>query len=374
MESKDKELLLELTQAARRPGVKLYHFAVLTTLDKEGRPYSRVRSPTVIQPYDMAIGHRKMQISGKIPTRYSKERLEKAIKLDTEYKHIRDKHSWELLCYDESVQDKELKLSTTHFKRDSQANMLCLEAVVVIDPVTKQMTVHRGKRDFIIEMEITDISTKGNDLYDYWAKWYLLLLADTHLAAYEDKEKRFYDTVKEIWTGRHQTIEIIEHPKEGPIEILEDFIFATKTEGLEFIQRHNVGTLAIRDRARNKPAVISTTFDIDLSIAEGIFWKINPDLDFIQTFFQKLESNLTSNEPFVSLNTMAFGMKYELGIAVEGEIVLDGKEVTEYKSKHGIKGSIAYIKPRRMVNISPSESRRKTIGVIFDEWSKLVKD
>ncbi|PWI48121.1 hypothetical protein CEE45_08125 [Candidatus Heimdallarchaeota archaeon B3_Heim] len=368
MKSKEKELLLELSQAARRPGVKLYHFAVLSTLDEKGRPYSRVRSPTVILPYNMALNHRKMQISGKIPTRYSKERLEKAIELDTKYKHIRDKHEWELLCYDESVQDSSLKLSTTHFRRDSRANLLCLEAVVVIDPISKQMTVQRGRRDFVIDVEVTDISKKGEDLYDYMAAWYLLLLADTHLAAHEDKEKRFFDTVKEIWTAKYETIKINLQSEEGPIEILEDFSFANKTEGLNFIDRHHMGTLAIRNKDANRADVVSTTFDVDLSIAEGIFWQINSDLEFIERFFKKLESNLSSNDPFVSICTMAFGMKYELGIAVEGEITLNGEEITSYKSKNNISGSVAYIKPRRMTNISPSESRRKTVGVIFDEW------
>jgi len=64
---------------------------------------------------------------------------------------------------------------------------------------------------------------------------------------------------------------------------------------------------------------------------------------------------------------MAFVMKYELGIVVEGEIALEGKEVDQYKEKNNNESPDGYIKPRRTVNISPSERCCKTIGVIFDE-------
>ena len=71
--------------------------------------------------------------------------------------------------------------------------------------------------------------------------------------------------------------------------------------------------------------------------------------------------------PFVSICTVAFGMKYELGIAIEGKITLEGKEVESYKSKNNLTKPVAFITPQRITNISPSESRRSTVGIVFDE-------
>ena len=368
MKPEDRQLLMALTQAARRPGVTLYHYAILNTLDDEGRPYSRARSPTINLPFDMVIKMREMQLAGKMPTRYTEEKLKNAIELDTQYKDIINKHAWEILCYDETVQDKSLKQSVKNMKRDLQAHMVCLEAIVQIDPVTKGLAVQRGTKDILIDLDITNISVKGEDLYDHRSAWYLLLLADTHLAAYENKEKRFFHTTKEIWTGKHTSIKMIEQSKGGLIEILEDFPFTTKIDGLKFIKKHNFGTIAIKDHNNNRATGISASFDIDLSISEGVFWVIETEKGFVKEIYNQITSNLSNNDPFVSINTVAFGMEYELGIAIEGEITLSGEEIEAYKAKNNIAGVVAFISPRRITNISPSEARRQTVGIIYNEW------
>ena len=74
MDNEEKETLLLLTQFARIPGLSIYHYAVLTTLDEKNRPYSRVRSPTVNKPYDLVMEDIEKQLTGKTHTRYSKER------------------------------------------------------------------------------------------------------------------------------------------------------------------------------------------------------------------------------------------------------------------------------------------------------------
>ena len=93
MDSSDKDVLLLLTQFARRPGVRLYHYSTLSTLDEQNRPYNRLRSPTIIRPFDILMEELDKQISGELPTRWTKEKLEEVRAIDIKYKETIDKHA-----------------------------------------------------------------------------------------------------------------------------------------------------------------------------------------------------------------------------------------------------------------------------------------
>ncbi|MHA1973058.1 MAG: hypothetical protein ACTSW1_08700 [Candidatus Hodarchaeales archaeon] len=363
-----KDILLRLNQFARIPGLSIYHYAVLVTLDEKYRPYSRVRSPALSKPYDMSIKDLRKQLSGKIHTRHSQDILEKALALDNKYKETLDNYQWQIYVYDESVQDRETKHSLKHLIRNPKAIMVCMEAKVIIDPRTHKMTYQRGTKDIILEIEATKIARKGDPLYDYRSKRYLLLLADTHLASYENKEERFYSTVFEIWTARPTKITMINQKESGPIELLEDFPFTNKSESLMFLKKHNMGTLAIKNPEKDEPLAIPTKFIVDETIAEGVFWKVDTDLGFEKELYNNIVKNLKRGDPYVSLSTPAYGTKYELGIALEGEMTYQGKEINDYRRKHRYSGPIVYIEPKRITNISPTEQRRKTIGIVYNEW------
>ncbi|MFX0085182.1 MAG: hypothetical protein ACFFAU_05880 [Candidatus Hodarchaeota archaeon] len=369
MKSEEKEILLLLTQFARRPGLSIYHYAVLTTLDENNRPYSRIRSPTVNKPYDLVMEDIEKQLSGKTHTRYSKEQLEKAKALDTKYKDIIDEYAWHILCYDETVQDKSRKTSIKHLEHDPKASMVFMEAKVIIDPKSGKMTYQRGTKDIIMDIEVSNISRRGEPLFEHRSQRYLLLLADTHLASYENKEEQFYSTVFEIWTAKPINIKLINQKEGGPIELLEDFVFTNKEESLMFLKKHNMGTIAIKDPDTQSPFAIPTEFSVDQSIAEGVFWIVDSSQEFIVGMYKKVIRNVDNNEPYVSICTPAFGTQYELGIAIEGDMVIKGKEIDNFRAKTGFDGPIVYINPRRITNISPSEKRRKTINIVYNEWN-----
>ena len=102
---------------------------------------------------------------------------------------------------------------------------------------------------------------------------------------------------------------------------------------------------------------------------EGNYLPRLTEKGFVKEIYHQIISNLKSNnDPFVSINTVAFGMKHELGIAIEGEITISGDEIEAYKAKNNIAGVVAFITPRRITNISPSEARRQTVGIIYNEW------
>ncbi|MFW9993140.1 MAG: hypothetical protein ACFFD4_13945 [Candidatus Odinarchaeota archaeon] len=368
MDEKDIETLLLLTQFARRPGLSIYHYAVLTTLDEQGRPYSRIRSPTVNKPYEMVMEEIDKQLAGQIHTRYSKEKLLAAKELDTKYKDVIDKFAWHILCYDETAPGQEsTKQSIANMERDPHAHMVFMEAKVLIDPKTREMTYQRGTKDILMDFEVSNISRRGEPLYEHRSDRYLLLLADTHLATYENKEERYYSTVHEVWTGKPTDIRVIEQKKLGPVELLEDFIFTNKGESLAFLKKHNMGTIAIKDPETGKPLAVPTEFDVDLSLGEGVFWPVNTSLHFIKEMHDKLVK-IAADARFVSICTPAFGTRYELGIAIEGDFKLEGEEIDEYKQKTGFNGVLVFVTPRRIANISPSESRRGIINIIQDDW------
>ncbi len=365
MDPNDKDVLLLLTQFARRPGVRLYHYSTLSTLDEQNRPYNRLRSPTVIRPYDILMEEIDKQISGQLPTRYTKEKLEEVRSVDTKYKDTIEKHAWQFVFLEETSDENHRKLSLPHLKANPQGHLTCMEALVVMTP-NGSPTIQRGSKDLLFDIEVDTIEQRGQPLYDHRTARYMLLLADSHLASYDDKEARYYETVFDIWTATHSTMKLIEQKENGPIEVLSDLAFSNKEEGLLFLQKHNMGTIAIKDPHHNRPYSIPTQFHVVPEIGDGVFWLVDQDLEFIQEMWTKITDNLSKNDPYVSICCPAFGMRHELGIAIEGEISLSYPEIDNYKATTGYHGNLAYISPRRITNISTPADRRGKI--VYSEW------
>ncbi|MHA1973891.1 MAG: hypothetical protein ACTSW1_12915 [Candidatus Hodarchaeales archaeon] len=365
MNEEEKETLLLLTQFARRPGVRLYHYSTLSTLDEKGRPYNRLRSPTVIRPYEILMKEIDGQISGKIPTRHTKERLEEVRAVDTKYKDTIEKHAWQFVFLEETADKNHIKKSLEHLRKNPYAHLVCMEALVVMTPMGPP-TIQRGIHDLMFDLKLYTIAQRGHPLYDHRTARYMLLLADSHLASYDDKEARYYDTVFDIWTATHTSITEISQKEKGPLEILKDFPFANLKEGLEFLKKYNLGTIAIKNPETSHAYSVPTKFVVDQDIAEGVFWPVDNDLDFINDFYKKVETNQKQGDKFVSVCCPAFGMKHELGIAIEGEVTLEGTEVEAYKKKTNYQGKVAFITPRRVTNISTPADRRGKI--VYSEW------
>ncbi len=364
LDNAEKETLLLLTQFARRPGVRLYHYSTLTTLDENERPYSRLRSPAVIRPLNILIEELEKQISGQIPTRYSKERLEEVKSIDIKYKDTIEKHAWQFVFLEETSSKNHQKRSLQHLKRNQEACLVCLEALVVMSE--NGPTIQRGTKDIIFDINVDTISQRGDPLYDHRSARYMLLLADTHLASYEDKEARYYETVFDIWTATHSSITSCEQKEKGPIERLEDFPFFNREEGLKFTKKHNMGTIGIKDPFTGKPTAIPSRFDVNLNCGQGVFWTVDLFNAINKEFHEKTIKNVEKNNPFVSICSPAFGMKYELGIAIEGELSFSAKEIDIYQEQNNISGPIGYIIPKRITNISTPVDRRGKI--IYSEW------
>ncbi|MCK4847660.1 MAG: hypothetical protein KAT16_01405 [Candidatus Heimdallarchaeota archaeon] len=365
MDSAEKEILLLLTQFARRPGVRLYHYSTLSTLDDKGRPYNRLRSPAVIRPYEILIDEINKQISGDLPTRYTKERLEEVRAADTKYKDTIEKHAWQFVFLEETADKNHIKKSVPHLKKNPYAHLVCMEALVVMTPQGPP-TIQRGTKDLVFDLELDTIENRGQPMYDHRTARYMLMLADSHLASYDDKEARYYDTVFDIWTGKHTSITHITQKEKGPLEILSDLPFTNKKEGLQFLKKHNRGTIAIKNPDTNRAFSTPTSFVVDEEVADGFFWLIDDEQDFMQDMYTKIVKNLSQGDSSVSVCCPAFGMRHELGIAIEGDVNSEGAEIDDYKAKTGYHGSMVYVTPRRITNISTPADRRGKI--VFSEW------
>ncbi|MFX0085183.1 MAG: hypothetical protein ACFFAU_05885 [Candidatus Hodarchaeota archaeon] len=364
MDSNEKDTLLLLTQFARRPGVRLYHYSTLATLDDKFRPYNRLRSPTVIRPFEILMEEIDKQISGEIPTRYTKERLEEVRVLDIKYKNTIDKHAWQFVFLEEIANKNHIKKSLNHLKNNNHAHLVCMEALVVMSP--QGLTIQRGTNDLIFDLKLDTIENRGQQLYDHRTGRYMLLLADTHLASYDDKETRYYETVFDIWTANYTSQSRVTQSEKGPIEILTDFQFTNKQESLMFLKKHNMGTIAIKDPKTNKAFSIPTRFIVDESIAKGVFWLVDDKQEWEIKMYNKIVQNISSNDPHASLCCPAFGMQHELGISLEGDLTTESAEINAYKAKTGYQGSIIFITPHRITNISTPEDRRGKI--VYSDW------
>ncbi|MHA1973893.1 MAG: hypothetical protein ACTSW1_12925 [Candidatus Hodarchaeales archaeon] len=356
-----------------RPGLKNYHYAALATVDENGRPYVRLRSPTVQRKVeDLRKDLDAMLQSGR--SRLSPEEIKAIIDLDEKNKEIVNKREELILMMEEYGNPDHIKRTLKNLENHKQGVLVCLEAEIMMlpgkGPCNARIT---NGTDAIFDVELAEIYDAKHPYYQYRKARYMIQLASFHLSSFkpEDREKRFDESIKIMFTLKAKDIKDFTHRFEHPAVIPEDERLDSPIIAAEFINKNRCGVVAAIDHSTgNVTAIPAEAFCVP-ELGEGVFIEIDVTQASGKEMYDRIIENRSSGDPYISFTIPAIGMGAEIGLAYDGKVKIDEKMIEEAKRKfepfEGTK--IIYLDPQRITDVSTPQDRRGRI--IYSHFKEI---
>ncbi|MFX0085185.1 MAG: hypothetical protein ACFFAU_05895 [Candidatus Hodarchaeota archaeon] len=365
--------LLQIADFKVKPGKRNYHYAALATIDENGKPYVRLRSPTVQRTVtDLRKELDVMLESSR--SRLSPEEIKEIISLDKENHAIIDQREELILFMEELGNPDHIKRTLSNLNLTKQGVLVCLEAEIVMYQGRFSNPRLKNGNDAIIKCKLEEIYEKDHPYFIYRKNRYMIQLASFHLASFkpEEREKRFDESVPTMFTLRAVDIEDFNHRFEHPIDIPLDKRLDNPEQASNFINNNSCGVIASVDHEKNEITAIPVeSFSIP-DLGEGVFIQIDVTQELGKKMFERIKTNLMNhNDPYLSYTIPTMGMGAELGLAYEGKVKINEELIEKAIKFHSpIKGTkIVYLDPQRITDISTPQTRRGRI--IYSHFKEI---
>ncbi len=365
--------LLQIADFKVKPGKKNYHYAALATIDENGRPYVRLRSPTVQRT--VADLRKELDIMLESShSRLSTEEINEIISLDKENQAIIDQREELILFMEELGNPDHIKRTLSNLSLTKQGVLVCLEAEIVMHQGRFSNPRLKNGIDAIVMCKLEEIYEKDHPYFLYRKARYMIQLASFHLASFkpEEREKRFDESIPTMFTLRAVNIEDFKHRFEHPIDIPVDQRLDNPEQASNFVNSNSCGVIASIDHEKNEVTAIPVESFSILDLGEGVFIEIDVTQELGRKMYERINTNFFKyNDPYLSYTIPTMGMGAELGLAYEGKVRINGEFIEKAIKLHPpLKGTkIVYLDPQRITDISTPQTRRGRI--IYSHFKEI---
>lgn len=365
--------LLEIADFKVKPGKKNYHYAALATMDENGRPYVRLRSPTV----QRTVADLRKELDSMLKSsrsRLSPEEINNIISLDEENQAIIDEREELILFMEELGNPDHKKRTLSNLNLTRQGLLVCLEAEIIMHQGRFSNPRLKNGTDAIIKCKLEEIYEKDHPYFLYRKARYMIQLASFHLGSFkpEDREKRFDESISTMFTLRSYEIEDFKHRFSHPINIPMDQRLDSPEQATNFVNDNSCGVVAAIDHKKNEVTAIPVESFSILDIGEGVFIEIDVTQELGKKMYERIINNLNKHsDPYLSYTIPAMGMGAELGLAYEGKVKIKDEMLEKAIKIHPPHESteILYLDPQRITDISTPQTRRGRI--IYSHFKEI---
>ena len=356
-----------------RPGLKNYHYAALATIDENGRPYVRLRSPTVQR--NVADLRKDLDAMLKSPrSRLSHEEINTIIGLDEENQPLIDSREELILFMEEMGNPDHVKRTLTNLESKNQCVLVCLEAEIVMHQGRPSNPRVTNGSDAIINCKLEEIYEKDHPYYKYRKARYMIQLASFHLGSFkpEDREKRFDESISKLFTLRSTMIDDFIHRFEHTTRIPEDENLDNPEIAVKFVNENSCAVVAAIDHKKDEVTAIPVESFSVPDLGEGVFIEIDVTQKLGKEMYDRIVDNVNNNQdPYLSYTIPAVGMGAEIGLAYEGKVRLNEELLQKTGSAHKLHDGtkIVYLDPQRITDVSTPQARRGRI--IYSHFKEI---
>ncbi len=355
-----------------RPGLKNYHYAALATIDENGRPYVRLRSPTV----QRTVADLRKDLDAMLESprsRLSPEEINLIISLDKKNEEIIDPREELILFMEEFGNPDHMKRTQTNLENTKQGVVVCLEAEIVFHQGRPSNPRIVNGTDAIINCKLEEIYENNHPYFQYRKQRYMIQLASFHLGSFkpEDREKRFDESIPTMFTLRALDIKNFTHRFEHSIRIPEDERLDNPELAANFVNENSCGVVAAINHDTNEVTAIPVESFAIPELGEGVFIEIDVTQELGNEMYERIITNYQNDDPYISYTIPAVGMGAEIGLAYEGKVRTDEELLQKARKIHKLhEGTkIVYLDPQRITDVSTPQARRGRI--IYSHFKEI---